>query len=232
VFLRLALTFVSAFNAPMGTTIELGPGVEEPFETGAKFFAALAFPAATEVAARHKAVEAMYAIGLRMTNKAERCELPFSIARLNEYVSVGPAQANAAFRKLKRRIRDRFHAARAARPILHPLIAGGPHPPVEGIKQFTSQQIAEWVGEQGGPDWHNFLKRVCRPSRPVLHLAVAADEMLLRSGVPEGKIPLDTQEITVFRALVLRAAALEEPIATERRLRVIRNTQLTLRWVE
>ena len=177
-------------------------------------------------------MEAMCARQLRMTNIAERCDLPFMIARLDDYTSVGPEKANAALRTLKRRIGDRADAARAARPILHALVAGGPHPPVAGIKRFTSQQIAGWIGGQGGPDPHNFLKRVWRPSRPVLHLAVAVDEMIARSGVLESKVPVDTQEIDVFRALVLRAVALQEPVAANPGLQVIRSTQLTLRWVE
>ena len=121
--------------------IRLGPGECPDPETGARFFAALAFPGAREEQARIEAVQGWTGAYLHEANKVDVSDAPFEDPRLNAFVERPLQWCKAKVRTGRRRLRDRSDAARVARPWVREIL-DSPHPPVLGIRKFTQRQIA------------------------------------------------------------------------------------------
>jgi hypothetical protein len=96
--------------------IWLGPGECPDTETGARYFAALAFPGAGEEQARLDAMRAWAGLYLHEANRVERSDDPFEDHRLNAFVQLPLAWCKAKVRTGRHRLRNRSDAARAVRP--------------------------------------------------------------------------------------------------------------------
>lgn len=68
------------------TVIRLGPGECSNVETGARYFAALAFPGTRERAEREQAAVAKAAQYLHEENRVDETDAPFQDPRLNDYL--------------------------------------------------------------------------------------------------------------------------------------------------
>src|SRR5258706_3311698 len=155
-----------------GRIIRLGPGECSDIETGARFFAALAFPGKNEEGARENAVRAWAGAYLHEANRIDECTEPFEDQRLNEFVALPPAWCRAKLRTAGRRFRDRGDGARAVRPWVRDILRD-PHPPVAGVRKFNQRQVALHLCGDDPEKAANFQRRVWRPCRPVIHIAVA-----------------------------------------------------------
>lgn len=212
--------------------IQLGPGIGEPFEVGAQFFAALAFPERNEDSARTEAELAFSAGYLHEANRVDESNAPFLHARLNEIAARRPRWVQQKLRTIHRRLEDRSEAARAVRPWVSEHIGVGPHPPVAGIKKFTMRQIALYLCDQDDDRAGRFQKRVWRPSRPVLHLAIAIDEALYSIELTDNRFDVPIDAVDVFRSIVARSAWLQPRIAADRRFGIDQGDQITLNWLD
>lgn len=211
----------------------IGPGAGLlPFETGARFFAALAFPGPHEEEARLDAEGAWVASLLHHQNEIEATDAQFIEPRLNELVRLNPSWARRKLRTAGRRLRDRREAARLTRPWGRDLMSWEPHRTVDGIKRFTLRQIALHLCKQNEDAPHNFQKRIWRPSRPVLHYAIAIDQALclLPAAMAETPIPLDA--IEVFRKTIAHGNTLATKIEAHARFGIRANDQLLFRWID
>jgi hypothetical protein len=150
-------------------TIRLGPGACADVETGARYFAALAFPGPQEANARENAIRGWVGAYLHEANLVDHCDDPFEDPRLNELVQLAPAWCRAQLRTTRRRLGDRSAAARAVRPWVRQLLGLAPRL-VPGVEKFTQRQIALYLCDGDSERAANFQKRIWRPSRPVLHL--------------------------------------------------------------
>ncbi len=178
--------------------IKLGPGQCSDLETVARFFASLAFPGPKEMAAWHNAVSAWCGAYLHQANLIDHSTEPFQDARFNEFVQLPFASCKAQIRTLKRRQRDRYAAARAVRPWVQPWLNLKARP-LPGVSKFTQRQIALYICQNDPERAANFQKRVLRPSRPVLHLAIATD---LRRQDNQTSEELDLASIDLIREIV------------------------------
>lgn len=216
--------------------IRLGPGECPDEVTGARYFAALAFPERGEDAARQDAAAAYVANYLHEANRVDESDAPFEDDRLNNFVQLDPKWCRAKLRTAHRRLSDRSELARAVRPWIRELL-GEPHGPVPGIKKFTQRQIALYLcGEDAGHGdlverADNFQKRVWRPGRPVMHLAIAYDLLLCAVGGEQTKFDLNLASVNVIGELAGRARQVAELIVTDPRFGVSADDLLHLEWV-
>lgn len=214
-----------------GLIIRLGPGECSDIETGARYFAALAFPGRSEEEARQNAVAAWVGSYLHEANRVDGTDAPFQDGRLNEFVRLDPAWCRARLRTVKRRLEDRSLLALALRPWVREML-GDPHPPVAGIKRFTQRQIALYLCNGDPERAAKFQSRVWRPGRPVMHLAVAYDRVLCGTGAATNVFTLDIAEVDVVRQLVAAAHLVEKFIRDDPRFRAEAETLLCLEWVQ
>jgi hypothetical protein len=216
--------------------IRLGPGECPDIETGARYFAALAFPGTHEESARRDAVAAWVARYLHEANCVDETDAPFADDRLNAFAGLSPDWCRAKLRTVDRRLRDRAELARAVRPWIRDAL-GEPHGPVSGIAKFTQRQISLWLTGEGSPKGDpvergtNFQKRVWRPGRPVLHVAVAQDLVLCLNGSDETSIDLDLGAVTVIAQMVERAEIVAGLIVQDSRFMTTGDELLRLEWV-
>ncbi len=96
--------------------IRLGPGECSDVETGARYFAALAFPGVQEDQARRDAAAAWVGSYLHEANRIDNTDAPFENQRLNPYVQFSPKWCRAKLRTTRRRLLDRAELAHALRP--------------------------------------------------------------------------------------------------------------------
>ena len=122
------------------TIVRRGPGECSNIETGARYFATLAFPARHEREARDDATKAWVAQYLQEANRTDGTDAAFEDPKFNEFVALDPAWCKSRLRTVRRRLRDRADLGRALRPWTCEL-RGEEHPPVPGIDQFTQRQI-------------------------------------------------------------------------------------------
>lgn len=210
----------------------VGPGIGYPFQTGARIFAALAFPGIAESDQLKDAETAYIADRLHGQNVVDGSTLQFDDLDLNDiYVSTTYKWALQKLRTTRRRIDDRQVAAKAVRPWVRELVGLGPHPPVPGIRKFNQRQISLLLCDGDEERAQRFLKRVWWPSRPILHLAAAIDEALSYDPSPPKRfgIPLDALE--AFHFVVTRAGELQTGMVGDQRFGIDPAKQLTLRWV-
>jgi hypothetical protein len=131
---------------------------------------------------------------------------------------------------MDRRLADRAEVARAVRPwVLEGL--NEQHHAVPGIKKFTQRQIALFLKDGDVLKADNFQKRVWRPTRPVLHMAIAQDLGLSMLGVQQS-VALDLASVNFIRGLVELARTLVAHLCSDGRFGVTICDLLTLDWVE
>ena len=87
--------------------VRLGPGECSIIETGARYFATLAFPAKQECKARDDATKAWVAQYLQQINRTDRTDDPFEDPKFNELVALDPAWCKSRLKTVRRRLRDR-----------------------------------------------------------------------------------------------------------------------------
>ena len=211
------------------TVIRLGPGECSNVETGARYFAALAYPGAGEEIEREQVTAAKAAQYLHEANRVDECTHPFEDPRLNELVSLDPQWCRARVRTMDRRLADRAEVARAVRPWMREALEDGHHQ-VPGIKKFTQRQIALFLNDNDVVKADNFQKRVWRPSRPVLHMAIAQDLGLSLLGVETG-VDLDLASMKVIGGMVQLALKLVPRLCSDRRFGVSEANLLMLEWI-
>ena len=210
--------------------IRLGPGECPDSETGARFFAALAFPGAGEECARLEAVQGWTGAYLHEANRVDESDEPFEDQRLNAFLDLPPAWCKAKVRTARRRLRDRSDAARAVRPWVRELLAD-PHPPVPGIRKFSQRQIALYLFDGDTERAANFQHRVWRPSRPVIHIAIAYDLVLSALDGQRDEFGLDLGSTAFVGELVARAKLLEPKIIGDHRFGISQSEMIQLEWV-
>lgn len=211
-------------------TIKLGPGECPDAETGARYFAALAFPGVAEDQARQDAVRGWVGSYLYEANRVDECDEPFEDDRLNEFVQLPETWCKAKVRTARRRLRDRSEAARAVRPWVRELLER-PHRRIPGVRKFTQHQIALFLCDDDPERANNFEKRVWRPSRPVLHLAIAYDFVLCALGEDQAEYGVDLASAALVGELVARAALVESLICNDPRFGISDENLLRLEWV-
>lgn len=210
--------------------IRLGPGECSDIETGARFFAAVAFPGKNEESARVDAVRAWAGSYLHEVNKVDGRTESFADARLNEFVALPPRWCRAKVRTVMRRFRDRADAARAVRPWMREIL-NDPHPPVDGIRKFTQRQIALYLCDNDPEKAANFQKRVWRPCRPVIHVSVAYDLVLSWHGGRQTEFGVDLASAEFLEKIVGIANLVQPLISADRRFGIRMEEQITLEWV-
>ncbi|MBP6030458.1 MAG: hypothetical protein KA533_03415 [Sphingobium sp.] len=216
--------------------IRLGPGECSDIETGARFFAALAFPTVVEDLQRQDAVAAWVGSYLHEANRIDDSDQPFADDRLNAYAALSPKWCRAKLRTAMRRIKDRSLLARAVRPWVWDHL-GQQHRPLPDIEKFTQRQIALYLAAESGlpGDFderaRNFQKRVWRPGRPVIHLAITCDFWLGSTGYQEPCLGLDLTALRAIGGLVDRARHVANLIVLDRRFGVTADDLLHLEWV-
>jgi hypothetical protein len=191
----------------------------------------MAFPAVAEENARKEAEVAWASHYLQAANRLDETSAPFADPRLNELVKADPVRGRAVLRTAHRRLRDRMEAARSVRPWIRDWL-DQPQLFPAGMKKFTQRQIALFLAGGNEEAAHDLQKRVLRPSRPVLHLAVAVDVHDLQAG----QIKLDTgislDDIDRFAQLVFLSNVLKMHICLEQRFRLREQDLLHLVWVQ
>jgi len=212
------------------TVIRLGPGECSDVETGARFYALLAFPAASEQQQREEAALAKAAEYLHEANRVDGSDLPFEDPRLNELVSLSLDWCRPRVRTLKRRLKDRGEIAQALRPWVRQVL-GGSHRPVAGIKKFTQRQISLFLCGNDVERAANFQKRVWRPSRPVLHICVAQDFWMTLKGFCPGTHDIDLASIYEVESIVHLSNQFARYLCSDPRFGVNEATLLKLEWV-
>lgn len=210
--------------------IKLGPGECPDAETGARYFAALAFPGVGEEQARHDAVRGWVGAYLHEANRVDENTAPFMDDRLNQFVQLEPKWCEAKIRTGRRRLRDRSNAARTVRPWVNELL-GQPHRPIEGIDKFNQRQIALFLKHGDLEGASNFLKRVWRPSRPVLHLSIAYDFTLSALGEDRDVYEVNLASAPLFLELVACAKRVLPLICKDPRFKISESDLLRLEWV-
>jgi hypothetical protein len=211
--------------------LRLGPGECSNVETGARFFAALAFPGSDEETARTNAEVAWAAQFLHDANRIDGSSAPFADPRLNELVNADQGWCRAALRTSRRRLGDRMTTARFVRPWISNWLEH-PQPLPTGMKKFSQRQIAQYLsgGDQEKAD--NFQKRVLRPSRPVIHLAVAIDLHDAEAGCVKLDCGINLTDVDWFSRLVLLSNALKIHICATADFYLREQDLLHFVWVE
>lgn len=121
-------------------------------------------------------------------------------------------------------------AARAVRPWVRDCLRR-PQPLPPGLTKFTQRQIAHYLSSSDPERADNFQKRVLRLSRPVLHLAVAADLQCFASGGEEAEHGVDLLETDWFAAVVGLSNQIKTPLCTDKRFGMCELDLLHLVWV-
>lgn len=210
--------------------VKLGPGECSNLETGARFLAALAFPAKHEDAARQDAVAAWVGQALHELNRVTGMTEPFADPSLNGFASRSAERREETLRIASRRLRERNDVARALRPWMRELL-GEPQPLPKGMKKFTQRQISRFMHNDYHEDADHFQERHWRPSRPILHLAIACDLILCRLGGEESEFPITLDDIGLFEVLVERACQVGVVVSYDKRFKVDADSMLHLQWV-
>jgi hypothetical protein len=209
----------------------LGPGECCDVETGARFFAALAFPAPREDNARREAELAWAGQYLQAVNRIDETTAPFADPRLNELVQADPERSKAVLRTSRRRLKDRLRTARAARPWVREWL-GRPQALPAGLRKFTQRQIALFLSGENLEASDNFQKRVLRPSRPVQHLAIASELHDLELGETQLERGIDLAQVDWFARVVELSNQVKVPICNDKRFGVGEQDLLHLVWIQ
>jgi hypothetical protein len=213
-----------------GRVIRLGPGECSDIETGARYFAALAFPGVAEAAARQDAVAAWVGSYLHLANRIDETDDPFADQHLNIFAQHPPAWCRAKLRTTRRRLHDRSAAAGAVRPWVRDLL-DHPHRPVPGVKKFSQRQIALYLRSNNPEHADNFQKRVLRPARPVIHHLVAQDLLLCAVQGEQTAFKIDLASTDLIPGILDKAGSLGPRICGDKRFGVAEGDLLQMHWV-
>ena len=167
---------------------------------------------------------------LHKANRVERSDDPFEDHRLNAFVQLPLAWCKAKVRTGRRRLRNRSDAARAVRPWMRESL-DNLHPRVPGVRKFMQRQIALYLCRDDPERSANFQNRVWRPSRPVLHLAIASDLLLCTLREKRAENGVDLASAKLVSELVARAKLVQPLILGDPRFGVTEEDLLQLDWV-
>jgi hypothetical protein len=211
--------------------VRLGPGECPDIQTGARFFAALAFPAIKEEGLRKEAELAWVGQYLQNVNRIHGVSDPYADPRLRELVMIDPVRCKKALRTSARRLRDRLAAARSVVPWVREWLQN-PQALPPGMEKFSQRQIALHLkgGDPVAAD--NFQKRPLWQSRPVLHLAVANDLHDLELGESPLKRRVDLAQIDWFARVIFLSNVVKVHFYTDKRYGVREQDLLHLVWVK
>jgi hypothetical protein len=209
--------------------LRLGPGECSHIETGAKFFAAMAFPAIDDEQAGKKAAAAMVSIWLY--NVGRSSTRPFVGPGTGRLRKMGRSWGSAALTTLTRRLQDRTTAARIVRPWIREW-AGVPQDLPEGMTKFNLRQMCLFLTDGDVQAANNLQKRVVRPSRPVLHLAAAVDLYDAENGLIERDARMQLDDVDRFAQIVELANRLKGHICSDERYGVAEEDVLELAWIK
>ena len=193
------------------TIVRLGPGECSDIETGARYFATLAFPEPQDRVARNDATDAWAAQYLQEANRTDGSDDPFENPKFNELVALDPAWCKSRLKIVRRRLRDRAYLGRALRPWTCEL-GGEVHPPVPGIVQFTQRQIALYLNGGSPEKASRFEARVWRAARPVSHIVIAQDNLLSRLPGDRERFPEDLARCAPLLATIVELANTLAPL--------------------
>ena len=214
------------------TIVRLGPGECSIIETGARYFATLAFPAKHECKARDDATKAWVAQYLQEINRTDRTDDPFEDPKFNELVALDPAWCKSRLRTVRRRLRDRADLGRALRPWTREL-KGEEHPPVPGITEFTQRQVALYLNGGSPEKASRFEARVWRVARPLSHILVAQDDLIPSLPGEHKRFPEDLARCAPLIAMIVEFANTLAPLICDRpKFGVTRNDLIPFVWIQ
>lgn len=213
-----------------GRVIRLGPGECADAETGARFFAALAFPGVDEDADRQDAVAAWVASYLHQANRLDKSKARFADDRLNAFAELSPKWCRKKLRRTHNRLRDQYVLARALRPWVREAL-GQPQAMPPGIDKFTQEKISLRLFNNHGDVANNFRKRAWRPGHPVAHIAIASDLILSPYGKGEMEFHIDLASVGPIETIVTLARHIEAVVCGVFRFKVSPDKLLHLEWV-
>jgi hypothetical protein len=227
---RACLYWGSKGTKMAGRVIRLGPGECSDIETGARYFAALAFPGVAEYAARQDAAAAWVGSYLHEANRIDGSDDPFADQRLNEFIRHPAKWCRGKLRTTRRRLRDRSHAARAVRPWVRDLL-DHPQQPVPGVRKFTQRQIALYLCSNNPEHADNFQKRIWRPARPIIHYLAAQDLLLSAVEGEQMVFKNDLASTDLIPGILDKAGSLGPLICGDKRFGVAEDDLLQMHWV-
>jgi hypothetical protein len=99
------------------------------------------------------------------------------------------------------------------------------------MTKFSQRQIAHYLSNGNQEKADNFQKRALRPSRPVIHLAVAVDVHNLEAGQIKLDCGINLADIDWFSRLVLLSNVLKMHTCATERFGVREQDLLHLVWV-
>lgn len=212
----------------------------EPFECSAMLVAALLYPNAREEERRQRCFRSLCSSFLHELNRVERNQEPFIQPRLNSYLEIPATQAALQFRRFGQLFADRSWAAQIVRPITHEHLLGRPHRPIAGVTRLSLNQLAGVIAPI--EDVPKFLRRVWRPSRSALHLAIAVDIVTYdetqspalqtdRLGAPPPEAIPSYLEHPAWGKVAFWATQVQDWIAVDKRFQVPRDDLLWLDWI-
>lgn len=214
------------------TIVRLGLGACSDIETGARYFAALAFPEPQDRVARDDATNAWAAQYLQEANRTDGSDDPFENPKFNELVALDPRWCKSRLRTVRRRLRDRADLGRALRPWTCEL-ESEEHPPVPGIAQFTQRQIALYLNGGSPEKASRFEARVWRLARPVSHIVIAQDNLLSRLPGDRQRFPEDLARCAPLIATIVELANRITPqICDNPKFGVTRDDLISFVWLQ
>lgn len=156
------------------TLVEIQLSTLPAYECGAVLFSYLAFPGVDEDDRRRAVHRALCYRVLREMGEEDPCWAWSPQPIKPRYLLLSPDQVRGALRSFDRRPRDRMVAARMAIAFLPQLESGQPPMLPHSVQRRSLKQMAGLVLEDVHmTDVGNVETRVWKPSRPVLHVAVA-----------------------------------------------------------
>lgn len=218
----------------MRETINVDLYAPDPYEVAALIISALACPEEKEKAARDRLYLSLCSFFIR-----ERCAREPEWGKQPQLVI--PNQACRAetdirrdFRTLERRLVDRVTAGHMAAAFLLEAELGKVPGLPPGVADLSVNNMAAYLAEERGiSDDKNFLTRVWRPSRSVLHLCTAW-ATLAQEHFKEKGTKLDLLESArrpEFLALLLYRAERMEPLVAGSRLNISTDDLIKFRMV-
>ena len=219
----------------MRETINVDLYAPDPYEVSALIISALARPEEKEKAARDRLYLSLCSFFIR-----ERCAREPEWGKQPQLVI--PNQACRAeidirrdFRTLQRLLKDRVTAGHFAAAFVMAVERGEVPELPPGVDDLSLNKIAAHMMEERGiADTTNFLSRIWRPSRSVIHLCTAwatlAQEHFKENGTELNL--LEAARRSEFLALLIYRAELMEPLFSRSRLKIGADELIKFRMVK
>jgi len=211
------------------TPLRLGPGECSDAETGARYYAALAFPGSDEERRRDDLADAMSGAYVHEAMSLDWGSEVLTDLRLARQAILDPKWCRQQMRGLRQRLNARADAARAFRPMVKQLF-GHSHPPVPGITKFNQRQILLKLCDGEEEAAENYRQRKVQTTKPILHLAIAQD-LWLCENVVDQQTDVGLVAMDLYRTLVERSEHLRTRLGADRRFGVTEADMLPLHWV-